>query len=153
MRDRTLAARDKLGAVRGRGETIAGLSGFVLLASLFMPWFSQSATVLLPTQTAISAQQGTFDAWQSFSSIDVILFLVAAMAFVAAFSAAPPALVVAVGGVVALLLIVFRLLDPPTPAFDVSVGTLDVGREFGILFALLAALGITVGSYKALVEA
>jgi hypothetical protein len=127
------------------GEMVAGVSGLVLLIVMFFPWYGQKE---LP---------GTVNAWQAFHFIDFLLFLVVVVAVgmvvVRAAAAMPsdlparPGLIVAGAGALAILLILFRLLDPP--GFGVFE---DTTRKIGVLLGLLAAAGIAFGGYTAAAE-
>jgi hypothetical protein len=88
-------------------------------------------------------------AWQAFSITDILL----ALAGLAGLSVGVVVLLrlsvsypvagssVAAGfGAIAIILIVFRLIDPPG-------GNADVGREFGAWVGLISAIAITLGGY------
>jgi hypothetical protein len=62
-----------------------------------------------------------------------------------------PELIIAAAGAFAAVLILYRLVDPPSPGFQLGVGA-EVGRRFGLLVALLASAGISYGGYRALAE-
>jgi hypothetical protein len=64
----------------------------------------------------------------------------------------PPSLVVVAAGLLAVLLILYRLVDPPSPTIELGVGETDVGRQIGLLLGLLAAAGISLGGYLTLTE-
>jgi hypothetical protein len=113
------------------GEWLACAGGALLLVALFLPWF------------------GDADAWQAFDVVDVIL-LIAALAGigVAGFAAAnaktdapisSAALTVPIGAV-ATLLVLYRLIDPVA----------GLAREVGLYLGLLAAAGITYGSWRSI---
>jgi hypothetical protein len=131
------------------GETVAAASGFVLFVLLFFPWYEVSS--LLGSES--------FNAWQSFGFIDLVLFLVSAVAVGAAVARAggvmpaqlpaPPGQIVAAAGGLAVLLILFRLID--TPGGDTSEG-IEVGRKIGAFLGLLAAGGVAFGGYTAMQE-
>jgi hypothetical protein len=145
-----------------RGEAIAAVSGLVLFGVMFLPWFSENARVDEPGIAPFDATQETHNAWQSLGSIDLLLLLVIvlALALAAAHAAGvlpmdadiPPALFVTAAGLFAVLLILYRLADPPGPTIELPVGQADVGRSIGLLLGLLAATGISVGGYLTLTE-
>ncbi len=64
----------------------------------------------------------------------------------------PPSLFVTAAGLLAVVLILYRLADPPGPTIELAVGQADVGRRIGLLLGLLAAAGISLGGYLTLVE-
>jgi hypothetical protein len=118
------------------GEWIAGISGVVLLVSLFAPWY----------------EPGTLSAWEALAALDVLLAFVAAagvlLPIVTATQRVPAvpialAALVTLIGVVGVILVLLRVLDTP----DVASG-----REWGIWLALAGALGIVAGSCVVLRE-
>jgi hypothetical protein len=129
------SARSTLAA----GELVGGISGLGLLVVSFLPWYSAGG------------QNAT--AWQAFSVVDLVM----AAAAVAALSAALVSLVrlsvsypvagsamTAAFGALALLLIAYRLINPP--------GSGDLDREVGAWLGLIAAAGITLGGYLGMQE-
>lgn len=130
------------------GEMIAAGSGLLLFISLFLEWYSVDITGFrgdLPTVTG----------WKALGFIDILLFLIAAIAVAVAvmkalnvmpnLPAAPSMIVLALGGL-AVILVLFRILSIP----DEGAGDLpgvDVGRSYGVFIALLAAAGVTLGGW------
>ena len=121
------------------GELVGALSGLVLLVVSFLPWYSAGG------------QDAT--AWQAFSVTDIVMALAAVSALsvgVVAFGrlsvsypVAGSAVTTGFGGL-ALLLVVYRLINPP--------GSGDVDREIGAWLGLLAALGVTWGGWLGMQE-
>ena len=118
------------------GEWLTAISGFALLASLFLPWYGP----------------GSATGWESTTAIDVLLAFVAAsgvfLAIVTAHQrvpAVPVALsaVVALIGIFGLILVLVRVLDVPGWAS---------GREWAIWLALAGTLGIVAGSILSMRE-
>jgi len=131
-----------------RGLLIAGGGGLLLLISLFLPWYGVSAS-LGPGAPSVSVSAS---AWEAFSLIDLLLFLVAAVAVAAAALSAAgrlPALplplgqIVLVAGVIALVLVLFRLIDAPGDTGGLA--GVDIGRKIGPFLALVAAVAIAFG--------
>lgn len=116
------------------GEWVAGGSGLLLLVSLFLPWYAVGGADLT--------------GWQSFTVVDVILALAAALALfgavataargTAALSVAAVALSI-LPSAVAVLIVLWRLADP-APAGDAS-------REIGVWLGLAGVLGIALGAW------
>jgi hypothetical protein len=138
-----------------QGELIAGVSGLVLLIVMFFDWYG------VKVKTALGSFGGGLggpNAWQSFSLIDLLLFLtiliVVGVAVMRGLSRMPempypPATLVAIAGIVAFLLVLFRLIVQP---FDVPDGV-DVTRKLGIWLGLLASAGMAYGGWRAMQEA
>jgi hypothetical protein len=120
------------------GELIGAVGGLGLLVSTFLPWYSFGHVIFDLT------------AWQAFSVTDIVLAAAAVMGLSVAIcvlfgvSVSYPVAgsSVACGfGAVAVVLIVIKLLDPPS-AGDVS---LDV--DYGAWLGLASALAISIGGY------
>jgi len=127
------------------GELIAGASGALLLIVMFLDWFGGS----IDTPVGSVDLDIGVNAWQSFSFIDMLLFLAAIAAIGAAIitatqrSVALPvaaSVIVTALGILATLLVLYRLLDPPG----------GLGREFGVFLGLLTSAGIALGGYMAM---
>jgi hypothetical protein len=137
------------------GEAVAAVSGFALFLLMFVGWFEVDLVeIRVPGGSNVTGVGGTIDGWGAFGfPLDLLLFLVAALAVaqvaLRATAAMPrlrtaPGLIVASAGALAVLLIFYRLLDPP--------GAGDVSRKLGLFLSLLAASGITFGGYTAVAE-
>ena len=130
------------------GEFVAAVGGGALFTVLFFNWYHAEE---LGFGVGVSA-------WRAFAWIDVILALVAALAVSHALLRAagveldglPVAFgaIVTLAGVVAVGLVVFRWVDLPG---DVGADEV-VGRRIGPFLALVAALGIILGSMMAVEE-
>jgi hypothetical protein len=136
------------------GDQIAAVSGIVLLIALFLPWYGVDVDF-----GGIAAGSADANAWESLGFIDILLFLVALVAIgvpVAKAAGGPtgdlpgPMLVLGAGGL-AVLLVLFRLIDLPTP--DIEAEGVDFSRKFGVFLALIAAVGVTYGGWRANEEA
>jgi hypothetical protein len=141
----------------GVGEIVAGISGLALFVFMFLPWYGIDSV----GGFGISGVDLNVSAWESFSFIDILLFLVAVvvvglvivqMAESTPDLPAPPAQIIAIAGAVAFVLILFRLIVTPgvdTAGLDIDV---DLGRKIGIFLGLIAAAGIAYGGWRALQE-
>jgi hypothetical protein len=123
----------RLGKVR-LGELVEAVGGLGLLVAGFLPWYSAGG------------QDAT--AWQAFSVTDLILAAAAIVGLsvgivvLTRLSVSYPVAgsSVATGfGAVALVLIVYRLIDPP--------GGAGVDFEIGAWLGLVSAAAITLGGY------
>lgn len=140
------------------GEKVAAVSGILLFIFMFFDWFGVEVSGAGGFSGSVPGAGGS--AWDALDFIPIVLLI----AVVAAVGVAvlrltdstwePPvsmnAVVAALGGL-SVLLILFRIIDPPSfGSFGgVSVdGTLD----FGIFLGLIAAVGIAYGGYLAMKE-
>ena len=138
-----------------QGELIAGGSGLALLLFMFLPWYGVDVNV-----GGFSASESG-NAWEVFSTIDLVLFLIAAVAIGATVAKAagalpadvPVAAIVAGAGGVAVLLVLYRIVDLPGPDIPQVAGAgIEFGRKFGIFLGLIAAGGVAYGGYVSMNE-
>jgi membrane protein YdbS with pleckstrin-like domain len=144
---RPVAARPQLAA----GESIAGASGVLLLVAMLLPWYERETNIA----GALIAESWT--AWQILSVVAILLFAIAVTAVAVPLARllreAPERfrddrLLVALG-VLALALVLFRLIDMPTPDIQPQPGDrVDSDRGPGLFLALLAAMGIAYGGRR-----
>jgi hypothetical protein len=120
------------------GEWIAGVSGVVLLVSLFLDWYSAGDGAL------------TANAWESFSVTDVLLAVVGlgGIALAAAVgSQRSPSMGQATGALtvpvafVAAIVVVIKLLSLPDGAD---------GREIGLYIGAVATLAVLIGAWRSI---
>lgn len=138
------------------GEMVAGASGLALFVFMFFPWYGIKTK--FEGLGDIEAVNG--NAWEFFSFIDILLFLVVVVAVGMAVARAagampanlpaPPGTIVAAAGALAVLLILFRLVSVPDPA--ITGDAVDLSRKIGIFLGLIAAAGIAFGGYTAMNE-
>lgn len=135
----------------GTGDKIAAAAGAVLLVVLFLPWYGVDAQF-----GAVSVSESV-SAWGAMSFIDLLLFLIAAIAIAVPLARASgslpadipgPVLVVAAGAL-GVLLVLFRIVDIPAPDIPAVAGdAFDFGREFGIFLGLAASGAIAWGGWQ-----
>jgi hypothetical protein len=121
------------------GELVGAISGLGLLVITFLPWYS------------VGGEDAT--AWQAFTVVDLLIAAAAIAALSVAiavlgrisvsYPVAGSAVTAGFGGL-ALLLIAYRLINPP--------GSGDVDREIGAWLGLIAAAGVTLGGYLGMQE-
>ncbi len=140
------------------GEKIAAISAVLLFIFMFFTWFGVEVSGAGAFSGSVPGAGG--DAWDALEFIPVILVI----AIVAAIGVAvlrltdsayePPismnAVVTVLGGL-SVLLILFRIVDPPSFGSFGGV-SVDGTVEFGIFLGLLAAAGIAYGGYLAMKE-
>ena len=127
---------------------LAALASLGLFASMFLPWYSKTDTVVV--RGAAKATETSLSAFQAFSFVEAAVLLVSAAVLTMLFARAEGhafqlpggdgAVVMVAGGWTALL-IFYRLLDKPGLQGNERV-TATVGVEWGIFVALLLALGV-----------
>lgn len=137
------------------GEKIAGGSAVLLFIFMFFDWF----------KVDVSSGNGLFSisvggsAWEAFSYTDLFLMLtiivVVAIVVIRLSDALvePPVslnAVAAVLGAVSVLLIVYRIIDPPGDTGGVP--GVDINPAIGAFLGLVAAAGLTYGAYRAMQE-
>lgn len=133
-----------------RGELIAGVSGVVLLITMFLfSWFEVPGE--LGELADVAGVDTGFNAWQSFDFIDLVLFVTVvaaigiavekAMGIGANLPVAGSALVAGLG-ILSLVLVGYRVLDPPE----------DLDRAIGLWIGLLAVIGIVYGGWMGMQE-
>jgi hypothetical protein len=131
------------------GDQIAAVGGIALFIALFLPWYGVDVNA-----GAISVSDSA-SAWEALDFIDILLFLIALVAVgVPAVKAAdavpddfPGALLVLAAGAFGVLLVLYRLIDLPTP--DLSLAGVDFSRKIGIFVGLIATAGIAYGGWRA----
>lgn len=127
------------------GEILTGVSGVVLLLSLFLPWYREkSGTCPASRAGDCPDPQSAGSAWAAFSALDVFLLVLALAAIgllVTEMTQRTPAIAVAWAavttpiGLAGTLWVLVRTLSPPEA---------EVEPLFALL-GLVAAAGITIG--------
>lgn len=135
-----------------QGEKIAGVAAVLLFVSMFFAWFGfDTGLGELEDQFGINAGPAsvTFNAWESFDFIDLVLLATVIVAVATAALRAsdmavdfPLSTAVVVLGGIATLLVLYRLVDPP--------GSAD--REWGAFVGLVLSALVAFGGYRAMQE-
>ena len=142
-----------------RGALIAGISGAALFIIMFFSWFgAPNAEIVTPAGsvdiTGLAEASGvdtTANAWQSFDFIDIVLLVTVIVAVgLAVMTAAGSSVNLPVAasalaaglGILATLLVLYRVIDPPS----------DASREFGVFLGLIACAGVAVGGWLSMQE-
>lgn len=138
------------------GEKIAGASAVLLFIFMFFDWFNAS----------VSGGNGFFtasvggNAWEAFSWIDLFMLITIIVAVAVAVIRLTDAVfeppfslnaAVAILGGISVLLILFRIIDPPGGG-DIAGVSVDISPTVGAFLGLIAAAGITYGGYRAMQE-
>jgi hypothetical protein len=127
------------------GEKIAGGAAIVLFISMFFAWFGFDN----PGEALGIGGSITFNAWESFDFIDLVLFVTVLVTVGSVLAKASDALVdfpfnpvIAVLGGLCALLVLYRIIDPP--------GGSD--REWGVFLGLILSALVAYGGYRAMEE-
>jgi uncharacterized membrane protein YhaH (DUF805 family) len=140
------------------GEKVSAASAVLLFIFMFFDWFGAKVEGVSGFSGSIEAGGSAWDA------LDVIpIFLM--LAIVAAIAVAvirltdadvePPIsmnAIVAVLGGLAVLLILYRIVNPPGDGDALAGVGVDITLKLGIFLGLLAAAGIAYGGYSAMRE-
>lgn len=137
------------------GEKIADASAVLLFIFMFFEWFS----IDVSGGEGFITVSGGANAWEAFDVIDIVLLLAVVAAVAVAVVRLTDALfeppvslnaIVAVLGGVAVLLVLYRIIDPPN--FGADVPGVDISPSIGAFLGLIAAAGIAYGGYRAMQE-
>jgi hypothetical protein len=140
------------------GEKIAAVSAILLFIFMFFEWFGVEVSGAGGFSGTISGDGG--NAWDTLDYIPIVLVItiVAALGLAAlrltdsAYEPpVPMSTVVTVLGVFSVLLILFRIVDPPSFASFGGV-SVDATLSIGIFLGLISAAGIAYGGYSAMRE-
>jgi len=141
------------------GEKIAAVSAILLFIVMFFDWFGVEVSGV-PGFSGTVDGSGGGSAWDALDYIPIVLVLTIAAAIgvaVLRLSDSPyeppiPAnTIVAVLGAISVLLILFRIIDPPSFGSFGGV-SVDATLKVGIFLGLIAAGGIAYGGYSAMRE-
>jgi hypothetical protein len=140
------------------GEKIAGVSAVLLFIFMFFDWFS--AEVSVNSGAFVGSASAGGNAWDALEVIPIFLMLAVIAAVGVAVVRLTDAMfepsisinaVVAVLGALSVILILYRIIDPPGGGSIAGV-SVDVSPAVGIFLGLIAAAGITYGGYRAMQE-
>lgn len=129
-------------------QRLAALASLGLFVSMFLPWYSQTNTVVVGN--AAKATQTSFSAFEAFSFVEAAVLLVSAGVLAMLFARVEEhpfqlpggdGTVTMIAGGWTALLIFYRLLDKPGLHGTQRI-TATVGVQWGIFIALLLALGL-----------
>lgn len=138
------------------GERLAGAAGIALLLIMFIfDWYGAKGV------------SGGANAWESFSLVDIILFLTALAGIGLAVLQGTQrrldlpvaaSVIVTILGVLALILVLYRIIDPPdfgaTSVNVPGVGEVDTGlevtRKIGVYLGLISTAAIALGGYMSM---
>jgi len=141
------------------GEKIAGVSAILLFIFMFFfDWFGVKVSGVNGFSGTISGEGGS--AWDALEFIRFVLLLtvIATLVLVglrlsdsAYEPSVPLSTVVTALGVISVLLILFRIIDPPTFA-ELGGISFDATLKIGTFLGLIAAGGVAFGGYSTMKE-
>jgi hypothetical protein len=140
------------------GEKVSAGSGILLFVFMFFDWFGAEVSGV-PGYSGTIAEAGG-SAWDALDVIPIFLMLailaavgVAVIRLTDADVEPPISLntIVAVLGALAVLLILYRIVDPPGGGSFGGV-SVDTTLKVGIFLGLISAAGIAYGGYSAMRE-
>ena len=138
-------------------ERIAAVSAILLFIFMFFDWFGVEVS---GGGFSGSVPGAGGSAWDALDFIPIVLVVTVVVALInAALRLSdspyePPVslnIAVAVLGGISALLVLFRIIDPPSFG-SISGVSLDGTVEFGIFLGLIAAIGIAYGGYRGMQE-
>jgi hypothetical protein len=140
------------------GEKISAVSAVLLFVFMFLDWFGAEVSSVTGFSGSVPGEGAS--AWDALDVIPVFLMLAIVVAIGVAVirltdaDVEPPfsmnAIVAALGGF-AVLLILYRIIDPPGGG-DFGGVSVDTTLKYGIFLGLIAAVGIAYGGYSAMRE-
>jgi hypothetical protein len=142
------------------GERIAGISAILLFVLMFFHWYGVKAVNTSNLLFAIQAVGPGKSAWEALDYIPIVLLVtiivtlaVAALRLMDAALRSPVRLnaVVTILGVASVLLILYRIADPPVFYAETTI-TFEGAAQLPIFLALFAAAGIACGGCLAMRE-
>jgi hypothetical protein len=145
---------DKLGP----GEKIAGGSAILLFIFMFFDWFGVEVSGVPGFSGTTPGVGGS--AWDALDFIPIVLVITIVAALVMAGlrladspyePSVPMSTAVTALGVISVLLILFRIVDPPSFGSFGGV-SVDATLDIGIFLGLIAAGGIAYGGYSTMKE-
>jgi hypothetical protein len=141
------------------GEKVSAVSAILLFVFMFFEWFGVKVSGVSGFSGTVATGEGG-SAWDALDVIPIFLMLAIVVAIGVAVirltdaDLEPPvslnAIVAALGGL-AVLLILYRIISPPSFGSFGGV-SVDATLKFGIFLGLIAAAGIAYGGYSAMRE-
>ena len=140
------------------GEKVAGVSAVLLFIVMFFDWFGVEVSGSNGFSGTVPGAGGS--AWDALDFIPIVLVIAIVVALVNVFLRLSDSdyetpismnVAVAVLGGLSALLVLFRIVFPPSFG-DFGGVSVDATLEFGIFLGLIAAAGIAYGGYRGMQE-
>lgn len=142
------------------GERIAGISAILLFALMFFHWYGVKAVNTSNLLFAVQAGGPGKSAWEALDYTPIVLLatIVVTLAVVARRLAntskrprVPLNAAVVILGIASVLLILYRIVDPPVFSVETTI-TIEGAAQLSIYLAVFAAAGIACGGCLAMRE-
>ncbi len=142
------------------GERIAGVSAILLFILMFFHWFGVQAVNTSNLLFAIQSTEPGRSAWEALDYIPIVLLAtivvtLAVLAMRVTDAVQRPRIplnaVVMILGIASVLLILYRIADPPVFSVETTI-TMEGAAQLPIFLALFAAAGIACGGCLAVRE-
>jgi hypothetical protein len=140
------------------GEKISAVSAVLLFVFMFFDWFGAKVEGVPGFSGSVEAGGSAWDALDVipiFLMLAIVVTIGVALIRLTDADVEPPvsmnAIVAALGGL-AVLLILYRIVDPPGGGDAIAGVGVDITLKLGIFLGLLAAAGIAYGGYSAMRE-
>jgi len=142
------------------GERIAGVSAVLLFVLMFFHWYGVKAVNTSNLLFAVQAGGPGKSAWEAldYTPIFLLVTIVVTLAAVALRLAktskrprVPLNAVVMILGIASVLLILYRIVDPPVFSIETTI-TIEGAAQVPIYLAVFAAAGIACGGCLAMRE-
>jgi hypothetical protein len=139
------------------GEKVAAVSAILLFIFMFFDWFGVEVSGVSGFSGSLSEGGNAWD-WLDFIPLVLVVTVIATLVMAglrlsdADFEPIVPMnVLVAVLGAISVLLILYRIVDPPS-ASDFAGVSIDTTRKLGVFLSLIAAGGVAYGGYSAMRE-
>ena len=130
-----------------QGEKVAAGSAIILFIVMFISWFEAPGGEFVRQVASAVGADTTFNAWQSFDFIDIVLLITVVVAVGAGVAKAadarvnfPLSTLVTVLGALSTILVLYRIINPPS----------ELDRKFGVFLGVIFAAALTYGGWLAM---
>ena len=130
-----------------QGEKVAAGSAIILFIVMFISWFEAPGGEFVRQVASAVGADTSFNAWQSFDFIDIVLLITVVVAVGAGVAKAadarvnfPLSTLVTVLGALSTILVLYRIINPPS----------ELDRKFGVFLGVIFAAALTYGGWLAM---
>lgn len=143
-----------------KGDRISGISAILLFAFTFFHWYGVKAVNTSNLLFAVQAGGPGKSAWEALDYTPIVLLVASVVTLAVVALRVTDAVqrfrvllnaVVMILGIVSVLLILYRIVDPPIFSVETTI-TIEGAAQLPIYLALFAAAGIACGGCAAIRE-